>query len=264
MFATEFYHELMTKYVAIFGSLFNNVKISRTDRVTAKLQNFKVPISYGPREKFLAMVQQKPDAKKAAIQLPRMSFEITSVEYDPTRKFQRTQSQKTNEQIAFEPTPFNIGFQLSILAKTTTDALKIVEQILPYFNPDWTVTAQLIPELDRTWDIPIVRTGQSQQDVYEGDFLTRRAVTWMLDFEMRAWLHGPTQTKKVIKFIKVNTYGTMDMTADPNNVITIQPGLTANGQPTTDIDQTIDYLLIDEDDDWAVITQSSDYVVEDD
>lgn len=258
MITTEFYHELLSKYVAIFGTLFNDIRISRTDGTTAKLQNFKVPISYGPKEKFLAIALQKPDKKVKAIQLPRMAFEISGIDYDPTRKFQRTQKFHQDEQMMFEPVPFNIGFKLFIIAKTTIDALKIVEQILPYFNPDWTVSAQLIEGMDRTWSIPIVRVGQSFEDGYEADFQTRRVIIWTIDFEMRAWLHGPIQPRKVIKFIKLNTYATMNTAAPVDQVTTIQPGLTANGQPTTDITQTIDYTLINEDDDWAVITQTFD------
>lgn len=258
MFNNNFYHELLSKYVAIFGSLFNDIIISRSDG-SATTQSFKVPIGYGPREKMLAIVRQKPESKRMAIQLPRISFEITGLQYDGQRKFQRTQKYKINEQFFFEPVPYDIYFELNVLSKSTKDALKIIEQIFPYFNPDWTVSAQLLDNIDRIWDIPIIRTDQSHQDLYEGDFTQRRAVMWTINFTMKAWLHGPTHDKKVIKFIRINTHSTTDLDSDPATVLTIQPGLTANGEPTTDIDETIPYVDIEELDNWDYIIQSYDY-----
>jgi T4-like virus Myoviridae tail sheath stabiliser len=258
MFGDPFYHELLRKYVSIFGSLFNDIRIKRSDGTT-DTQYFKIPISYGPREKYWAMVNQKPDSKVQAIILPRMSFEITGIEYDSVRKVQRTQKTVTSDgNVIFEPVPYNINFQLNVMAKSTVDALKIIEQILPYFNPDWTVTAQLIDGQDRLYDIPIVRTGQSHTDAYEADFVSRRILTWQFDFTMKAWLHGPNKPRKVIKFVRTNLYGSMEAT-QWNESITVQPGLTANGQPTSDINETIGYQLIEETDDYGYITQVVDY-----
>lgn len=255
---TPFYHDLLSKYVAIFGSLFNDIQISRTDGVTPNTQFFKVPIAYGPREKYIAITQRKPTSDKPmSIQLPRMSFEITGIQADVDRKFPRSVKYAENNGVIFEPVPYDIQMQLNIMTKNHLDAVKIVEQILPYFNPDWTVAAQLVEQLDRTWDIPIVLQGQSHQEVYEGDFIEKRLIIWTLDFEIKGWLHGPIRQKKLIKFITVNTNsgkGPNDKTAIGK--VTIQPGLTANGQPTTDISQTVDYLLIEKDDNWDYIVQS--------
>lgn len=250
---TPFYHELMRKYVAIFGSLFNNVQISRSDGSDANAQAFKVPIGYGPREKFLAITRQKPGDKIQQIQLPRMSFEITGVEYDSQRKFQRTQKYNNTEQALFEPAPYDIQFQLNIMTKSTLDAVKIVEQILPYFNPDWVLEVQLIDGVERTWDIPIIRTGISHEEAYDESFTERRMIVWTIDFTMRAWLHGPLRPKKRIKFITVNTRAGDTNDSIPMSQITIQPGLTANGEPTTDIDETIPYQSINMGDDWDYI-----------
>jgi hypothetical protein len=254
MFGDPFYHELIRKYVSIFGSVFNDIRIKRSDGIS-DVQYFKVPISYGPREKFWAMVTQKPENQVQAIQLPRMSFELTGVEDDSVRKVQRTQKVITDDgQVIFEPVPYNFNFQLNIMTKSTIDALKIIEQIMPYFNPDWTVTAQLLDNHLRLYDIPIIKTGQSHIDAYDGDFTSRRVLTWEFNFVMKAWLHGPTKPRKVIKFVRTNLHGTMDSTAWDES-ITVQPGLTANGQPTTDIAQTIDYHLIEPADDYDFILQ---------
>jgi hypothetical protein len=244
--------------------LFNEIYISRSDAVDPDAQNFQVPISYGPREKFLAMTQQKPEGKVRQIQTPRMSFEITGLEYDPDRKLPRSVRYRVGENNFFEPAPYNINFQLNIITKNTLDALKIIEQIFPYFNPDWTVNAQLLPGVDRIWDLPIIRTGQSHTDAYEGDFETKRAVIWTIDFVLKGWLHGPIQQKKVIKFITLNTHGSLDVNSNPLEVTTIQPGLTANGQPTSNVEESINYLLINESDDWGLIIESKDYVPDDD
>jgi len=254
MFGEPFYHELLSKYVAIFGTLFNDIHIKRSNGANTEAQYFKVPIEYGPREKFLAITQAKPGERVQQIQLPRMSFEITGVEYDPLRKFPRTEKYVVSDgTMAFEPVPYNIQFDLSIMVKNTSDALKIVEQIFPDFNPDWTVTAQLIDGNPRTWDIPIVRTGQEHEDAYEDDFITRRVLIWTLHFEMKGWLHGPIKQRKVIKFITVNTYPTLEVGAEPAEKVTIQPGLTANGEPTTDANTSIDYHDIEVSDNWAYI-----------
>src|SRR5690606_24838247 len=126
MFANNFQHELMRKYVILFGTLFNNVHVTRDSSSTTKVQNFKVPIAYSPREKMLAMVKQKPDAKIKAIQLPLMSFEITGMSQDPDRRFNRNNKYKEGDQILFEPAPWNINFQLNIMSKSDLDATKIL------------------------------------------------------------------------------------------------------------------------------------------
>lgn len=257
MFGQPFYYQLLQKHIAIFGALFNNVVIERSDGVS-DTQRFKVPISFGPREKFLAIVKTKPDEKVQAIQLPRMSFEITGWAADPARKFNRGLKWRTNETdgAAFEPVPYNINIQLNVMVKQTMDGLKIIEQILPYFNPDWTVSAQLLDNSARTWDIPIVLTDTSHQDTYEGsDFIERRALIYTFDFVMKGWLQSPLQTRKLIKFITVNTYGSLNVSDNPLEHITVQPGLTANGEPTNDANNTIDYHLINPDDNWGIIAQ---------
>lgn len=257
-FPTHFQNELLRKYVILFGTLFNNIYITRDSSTATKVQNFKVPVAYGPREKYLAMVKQKPESKVKAIQLPIMSFEISGMQPDPERRFLRKNVYRSGDVDSFEPAPWNISFTLNIMTKTDFDASKIVEQCLYYFNPDWTVAAQLIDGNERTWDITTVFNDVSHQDVYEGDFTQRRALTWQINFTMKAWLHGPVLDKKRIKFIRINTHlGDLNgSTIDEST--TIQPGLTANGQPTTDITQTIPYQQIEMEDNWDFIVQFTD------
>lgn len=263
MFGDPFYHELLRKYVSIFGTIFNDIRIKRSDG-TSDVQYFTIPLSYGPREKYWGMVSQKPDSKVEAIQLPRMSFEITGIEYDATRKVQRTQRVLTsNNNMMFEPVPFNINFQLNVMTKSTLDALKIVEQILPYFNPDWTVAAQLIEGDDRLYDIPVVLTSQSHTDAYDGDFATRRVLTWEFNFTLKGVLHGPIRKRKIIKFVRTNIFSSTDAQIafdgmNSGDSITIRPGLTVKGQPTTDVNQSVDYHLINPDDNYAYIVKIED------
>lgn len=254
MLSTNFHHELLRKYVILFGNLFNNVKIKRSDGTT-DTQFFKVPISYAPMEKALAMVSIKPTVeKKQAIVLPRMSFEITGLEYDATRKFGRTLMYRVGNNVLFEPSPWNINFDLNIITKTDFDGTKIVEQILPYFNKEWNLTVQLLDDVERTWDIPVVLNNVQHTDSYENDFITRRALIWTLSFTLKGWFHGPTHERKVIKFIKVNTY-TDTLATTPSEYVTIQPGQTANGEPTTDINETVPYADIEADEPWDYIIQ---------
>lgn len=254
---TFFQHENIRKYKAIFATLFNDIYVARTDGTNPKAQYFKVPISYGPREKFLAMTQQKPDGKIKAIQLPRMSFQITGMEFDATRKMNRRNKYHDNETTIAEGAPWNIQFELSIITKSDLDATNIVEQILSYFQPDWTVETKLFAELDRTWDIPIVYNDISQEDIYNGNFEERRALTWTINFTMKAWLFGPIRDKKLIKRINITTGMNFNNT-DPISNVMIQPGLTANGEPTTVLSESIPYQEINEEDDWAFIEVSTD------
>lgn len=256
---THFQHDLISKYVSVFGTLFNDIYIARSDGSNPKRQFFKVPISYGPREKYWAMLKQKPDGKVKAIQLPRMSFEITGMQYDTSgRGVSRTKYRGSGDSQILHPSPWNINFQLNIISKSDIDALAIIEQILIYFQPDVTLTVRAISGIEGIEeDIPIVYNGISTNDLYEDDFTTRRVLTWTIDFTMKAWLYGPKQTRKVIKHIEVNTH-LGSRFSNPNHRVTIQPGLTEDGEPTTDINESIPFVDIEESDNWAYIVQFED------
>jgi hypothetical protein len=256
----QFYNATTKKYVALFGSIFNKISIVRYDQSGQEVQRMVVPISYGPYQKFLARVVQDSNLdRKTAITLPRMSFEITGMTYDGTRKVNSIKKLRAGpsddmdfSSFQYSPTPYNIDFSLSIMTKYAEDGTQILEQIIPFFKPEWTTTVKLIDNIEPL-DIPLVLSGVNLEDVYEGDFITRRSLLWTLTFTMKAWYFGPTRDRKVIKLIDTRYYASTDANAPVKSIVTLQPGLTANGEPTTDIDESVSYDEIIEDDDWGVI-----------
>lgn len=265
MFGQSFYNQTTRRYVAIFGTLFNDIIIKRSNHSGQVVQTMKVPLNYGPMQKFLARTQQDPDFAAPAITLPRMSFELVSMNYDGDRKLTNmTRNTKsisgTNDRVRtqFTPAPYNLEFELNIMTKYAEDGTKILEQILPFFKPEFTVTAKLIDNMDMLTDLPIVLNSVRSEDTYEGSFEERRSLIWTLNFTLKGYYYGPTAEKKIIKFVDVDLYTPMTATS-PITKITVQPGLTANGQPTTDINQTIPYADINIDDDWAYIVKVENY-----
>jgi hypothetical protein len=260
MFGNSFYNQTTRRYVAIFGTLFNDISIGRSNNAGTETQRFKVPVNYGPMQKFLSKLEQDPRLDAQAISLPRISFELVSMQYDGDRKLTNRVMNKKQVTAAdrvrtqFTPAPYNLNFQLNIMTKYLEDGSKILEQILPFFKPEFTVTAKLIDNMDMLVDIPIVLNSVSSEDTYEGSYDTRRALIWTLDFTLKGYYYGPTSEKKIIKFANTNIYSSMTAT-EPVSRVTVQPGLTANGVPTTDLNQTISYANIKIDDDWAYIVQ---------
>lgn len=260
MFGNSFYNQTTRRYVAIFGTLFNDISIGRSNNAGVETQRFKVPVNYGPMQKFLSKLEQDPELNSQAITLPRMSFELTSMQYDGDRKLtnrilnkkQVTAADRVRTQ--FTPAPYNLNFQLNIMTKYAEDGTKILEQIIPFFKPEFTVTAKMIDTMDMLVDLPIVLNSVSSEDTYEGSYDERRALIWTLDFTLKGYYYGPTSEKKVIKFANTNVYTSTTATM-PSERVTVQPGLTANGQPTTNIANTVPYANIKIDDDWAYIVQ---------
>ena len=267
MLSVPFYHSLFRKYVIIFGTLFNNIRIERVDQTGAVTQTLKVPIAYGPREKYLARVTGNPDAiATQAIQLPRMSFEVTNIGYAADRKLQTTRTVMTANSVtgvnvykkAFTPVPYDIDFSLSIIAKNTEDMTRIVEQILPYFTPEWTISAKLLPDFDQLTDIPIVIGPIQIDDNYDSAFTERRSLVYTINFVMKAYLYGPITQSKLVKIVDINYNIPIDINTPVNQVVpvelqVIQPGLDANGNPTTLLANTIPYSQIDEADPYGYI-----------
>jgi hypothetical protein len=266
MFGIDFYNETTRRYVAVFGTLFNDIKISRKDNTGTTIQTMAVPINYGPMQKFLAKLEQDPGLRSPAITLPRITFEIMGMTYDGERnlgglsrhrKTIGTNNDSYNSQ--FTPTPYNLEFQLNIMTKFEEDGSKILEQILPFFKPEFTPTVKLIDELDMFFDIPVILNSVSKEDTYEGSFEERRSLIWTLSFTMKAYYFGPVTTKKVIKFANVNVHAAMDATT-PLEVVRVRPGLTANGEPTTNLANSVTTSEINFDDDWAYIAYIEDYI----
>tara|TARA_Y100001933_G_scaffold138650_1_gene137504 strand:+ start:1 stop:852 length:852 start_codon:yes stop_codon:yes gene_type:complete len=198
MLGNYFYHEIIRKTVIAFGTLFNDIYVRHDDQAGNVISELKVPVAYGPRQKFLARIQQQPELNKATqITLPRMSFEITNIAYDSSRKAGITQTFKapdnaddTKLKKVFMPVPYNLGFELNILCKLQDDGLQILEQILPFFQPGFTLSIDLVKSIGEKRDIPMILNSINQQDDYEGDFSTRRALIYTLSFTAKTFMFG--------------------------------------------------------------------------
>ena len=217
-----FYHEILRRTVVSFGSLFNEISIKHTDNSGNVKSVIKVPLAYGPTQKFLARLEQSPDLNKPVqITLPRMSFEFTGLIYDPTRKSTTTQTfiaksavDGTETKKVYLPVPYNMQFELSIMSKLNDDALQIIEQILPFFQPAYSMTIELVDIINEKRDIPVVLENITMQDDYEGNFTTRRVLIYTLRFTAKTYLFGPVSsaTKDIIKKATIGyiTGGTTD------------------------------------------------------
>jgi len=211
MLGTYYYHEIIRKTIVTFGTLFNSISIRHDDSAGNTYSELKVPLAYGPSQKFLARLEQQADLNKpVGITLPRMSFEMNNVSYDSSRKTGITQTFKASDgnniKKVFMPVPYNIGFELNILAKLNDDALQIVEQILPYFQPSFNLTVDLVKSIGEKRDIPIVLDSINFQDDYEGDFSTRRALIYTLGFTAKTYLFGPVaeSSEGLIKKVQID------------------------------------------------------------
>lgn len=269
MFGRTWSHDTLRKYIIVFGTLFNDIYINRTNSTGEIVQTLRVPLTYGPKEKVLARLEQSPTmSNQVGIVLPRISFEMTSMEYDPTRKLntlnkltKQSSTAGTDDEVSYQyqPVPYDMQFEMNILVKNAEDGTRIVEQIVPYFTPDFTVSVNLVPEVDSARDIPVILNSISHQDTYEGSFEQRRSMIWTLTFTMKGWLYGPTKKSKLIKMAET-TFRLPEDVATGNTinttntvVVTTKPGLTANGQPTSNAAASIDYDEIISTDNYGYI-----------
>lgn len=248
-----FYNEVLRRTVIGFGTLFNNITIKHSDDNGATVSVMKVPLAYGPTQKFLARVEQNPNLNKPTqITLPRMSFEFTGLSYDPQRKVTQTQTfitKKTTDSTSarkmYMPVPYNMEFELNIMAKLNDDALQIVEQILPYFQPSYNITVTLVGDINEKRDIPIVLDSVNFTDDYEGDYSTRRALIYTLSFTAKTYLFGPVpdQTAGIIKRATLDYMTNLD-TKNPRRELrySVAPRAIQNytGDATTYLAQDID------------------------
>ena len=217
MLGQQFYHETMRKVVVAFGTIFNNIHLVRKDNNGNIIQTMKVPLAYGPREKFLVRLREDADlTKQVAVTLPRIGFEIQGLSYDAPRKLNRVQRFKkvktgTTKQLdtQYMPVPYNVDFQLYVMAKQSDDALQIVEQILPYFQPDYTVTINDNADMGIKRDVPLILNSVGYEDNYEGEFQQRRAIIYTMDFTAKFYLYGPVSSSKVIKTVQADSYTDM-------------------------------------------------------
>ena len=208
MLGSHFYNEIIRRNIIGFGTLFNNIELKKKDPSSGDvLEVEKVPLAYGPKNKFLARLEQNPDVgRKIAITLPRLYFEMTGIQYDSQRKTSPIQKYRTIVQDdgtevkeQYVPVPYNIEFELGIIAKSQDDGLQILEQILPYFQPSFSITLNMIPDMDEKKDVAITLNGINYDDAWDDSFLERRYITWTLTFTAKSYVYGPFDQASVIK-----------------------------------------------------------------
>ena len=219
-----FYHEILRKTIISFGTLFNGLTIKHTDSDGDTASVIRVPLSYGPTQKFLARLEQSPDLNKSVqITLPRMSFEFIGMQYDPTRKVTTTQtflsgvsSDKATEKKTYMPVPYNMNFELSLMCKLNDDALQLVEQIVPYFQPAYSLSVDLVSTIGEKRDIPVILESINMVDEYEGDYTTRRVLLYTLRFSAKTYLFGPVSsvTDDIIKKVSIGYIAADSSSAD--------------------------------------------------
>lgn len=270
MFGHTWYFSTIRKYVILFGTLFNDIRITREDKDGNVVDLLKVPLSYAPKEKMLARFENDPEIDRPfASLLPRMSFEQISMEYDGSRKLPtigkvtvKDPDNPSKLKYQYNPVPYNLKFRLYVYVKNAEDGTKIIEQILPFFTPEWTVTVRLIQEMNITMDIPVILDNIGIEDSYNGNFQDRRALIWTLEFTLKGYIYGPVKKTAIIKFANTNFYvpsvpdgqlNTAVGNTDPIERVTIRPGLTANGEPTSNLANSISLSEIEADDDFGYI-----------
>ena len=273
MLGTYYYHEIIRKTIIAFGTLFNDIHIRHQDNRGNDISDIKVPLAYGPSQKFLARITQQSELNKPIqITLPRMSFEMTSIAYDPTRKTSLVQTFKTCDdgskvKKVFMPVPYNIGFELNVLSKLNDDSLQIVEQILPYFQPHFNLTIDLIDSIGEKRDIPIILDAVSFQDDYEGNFDTRRALIHTFKFTAKTYLFGPIADSSdgLIRKVQIDMYAdTNTQTAKREMRYTVTPKALEDKNNDGVID-SIDHGLLQPgdsfgfDEGWEFLGDSRDY-----
>lgn len=267
-----FYHGTLRRYVVAFGSLFSQISIERDDANNDRVQTLLVPFAYASKDKVYARSDQNPKLDKdIAIQLPRMSFVMKSLDYDNDRK-QMNSIQWTNPSAdpnkfkrAYSPVPYRLGFELYIYTKNEQDGLKILEQIVPFFQPALTLTLNILPEVGAQYDTPITLNGINFQDDFEGDFLQRKFMVWTLSFSIPIYLFGPVVGGAIIKQVIANIAAT-----SPGSVITDEdldgattrvrtvPGLTTDGTPTSNSAASIPYRQISANSDYGIVQSTED------
>lgn len=225
MLDQRFYWGTIRKAIVAFGNMFNQITIERKDAAGNVIQLQRVPLSYSPKQKFISKIQQQPDIDTNTFQviLPRMGFELISLDYDPNRKVSPIQQSRvvnsaTTASTQYAPTPYNLNILLYIYSRNQDDALQIIEQILPYFNPDYNLSLKAIPELNITNDLPILLSTIGFSDDYEGDEPSRRSIVWTLSFTMKLNFYGPVSKQGIIRKVNTNLFNDQALTQQTQKV----------------------------------------------
>jgi len=254
-----FNHGTMRRMVIVFGSMFNDINVQRYDNNGNRIQTLAVPLAYGPKQKFLVRLDTDPNLdREVAISLPRMGFELTGITYDGTRKLNTTRKNTnvstTDDTVnlsQYTPVPYNLDFVLSIFVKNADDGTQILEQILPYFKPEWNIEVNMISSMNIKMDIPTILNSVSFQDVYDGDYQSRRSIIWDLNFTMKSYFYGPVNTSGVITRSQIDIRPEIALDTPRVERLTLVPGLLANGSPTTDSSLSVDRNQINSGDDFG-------------
>lgn len=272
LFGSQYYNQTLRRYIVMFGNMFNDMVVQRLAADNTVVQTIGVPLTYSPKEKYLARLEADPNLDRpVAVQLPSISFEMTNMTYDGARRLSSvtknvahnaTDADRIRSQ--YVPVPYNMTFMLYIYTRNADDAAQLLEQIIPFFGPEWTNSVNLIPSMGITMDVPTILNSISSEDSYEGDFMTRRALIHTLDFTVKGYYFGPVRTSGVIKRTQVdlgivaaqsNTnvlYGIQSTSISDADVartgrssrVVLTPGLLANGSPTTNSAASISRSLI--------------------
>jgi T4-like virus Myoviridae tail sheath stabiliser len=260
----DFYFGITRKMVSVFGAIFSDLSIKRVDLNGNETGFIRVPLMYSAKDKMITIIHSDPELDRPfSTALPRMSFEIVDIVPDRSRSLpvlerrvrEITPKDPNNLQFQYVAIPYDMKFALYIYAKNQEDAPKIVEQILPFFRPDWTPQIQLIPEMNETRDIPFIFDNLSISDDDYGDPAKRRILTYQLNFTCKTYFYGPVVKKPIIKFVDIKfdlgvpPTANVDIEADEHT--TLQPGLLANGQPTANVSQSVNYMTINISDDYG-------------
>jgi hypothetical protein len=228
---SQSYHRIIRKMVVAFGNLFNEIKLSRYDEQGNEVETFLVPIVYGGKEKYVSRLEGDPNLdKKVQVSLPIISFEMTNMSYDVSRKmntFIRELSEQRTLAI-YDPVPFDFDFSLFVYVRNVEDGAQIMEKILPYFKPDLTLPVNLIPEMGIVKQIPVIFRDVQQNVEYEGDYNSKiRTIIWSLNFTLKGYLYGPTSDAKVIRTSITNIIDDLTL-ANRNIKLTLQNGGNGN------------------------------------
>jgi hypothetical protein len=280
MFGSNFYHQTIRRYIITFGNMFNDIMIRRLNQSGVVIQSLAVPIAYGPKEKWLARSLQDPNLnQQVAISLPRLSFEITSTAYDANRHLPSTlrnvnvYSDKNKLYYQYTPVPYDFNINLYAMVSNADDGAQIMEQIVPYFAPEWTNSVILFPanNIDITMDVPTILNSVEIEDTYEGNFDTRRAIVYTFGFTLKGFLYGPIRHQGVIKrsqidfgIVASNTGNRITLSdaahTGRSSRIVVVPGLLANGSPTTNSAASIPYNQIKAEDDYGFASNTFFYL----
>lgn len=266
MLGKTFYHSFTRKYISIFGNLFNDIYVRRSDKNGNTVQTIPVPIQYAPMASWLAVLNRHPQDNQVSVQLPRIGFELTGMSRNPVRQKSSTNKivelTKDNKIVSsFMYQTYDLNITMYVACKNMDEACQISEQIIPYFTPDFPVSAKLFPDSDTSFDISVRLDGQSLEDTYSADLLTRRTIIWVFNFTIEALYLGPIKPQGLIKRVQTDLHAVSGNISDYQNSsrnerLVLTPGLTEDGKPTSDKDSSIQYLLIEPDDDYGFVEET--------